>query len=595
MQPSPFVLREITLGDLLDETIARWPDGEAVVHYERDFRQTWSELGRSSDTLAKGLMALGIRPGEKVAIWATNIPHWITLMFAAARIGAVMVTVNASYQAKELEYLLRQSQCENLFMSDGYRDHSFSAILRGIIPDLESLDALDLRLDSLPRLRRVLLMDDTRIGGLPCLTDIMALAPRVSDEEYEARKALVKPGDMVNMQYTSGTTGFPKGVMLNHLSIINDACQVGRNQRLGPSDRLCLMVPLFHCFGCVLGVIGSACHGVCIVVIEAFNTRQVLGAIQQERCSVLYGVPSMFLSILEHRQFSEYDLSSLRTGIMSGAPCPAPLLRRVEDRMHMKELTVCWGQTEASPVATHTLADGNFERKISSAGKAMPGLEVIVADLKALPENVIEAPRGRKGEILIRGYAVMLGYYNMPEETAASITPDGWLRSGDMGVMDEDGYLTITGRIKEMIIRGGENIYPREIEEFLRSMPGVLDVQVVGVPSRTYGEEVVAFLIPEQGAALRGQDVRAYCKGKIAWHKVPRYVAIVESFPMTASGKVQKFKLSRLASKLFPEAVAKYTSASPSAPVPCAVRGTRPARRDRRRGRAAILILMKPI
>ena len=557
MQLEPFVLQEKTLGALLDETIARTPDSDAVIHFDRDLRQTWTEFGRSVDDLARGLMALGVQNGEKVAIWATNVPHWITLMFATARIGAVLITVNTSYHDHELEYLLRQSDCDNLFMTDSYRDHDFISILESVVPEIHDQPSDALRIAKLPYLKRVFLMGAERKRGILCLADVFPLASSVSDAEYEARKAEVNPHDVVNMQYTSGTTGFPKGVMLTHVNILNNGWWIGRHQNLSAQDRVCLPVPLFHCFGCVLGVMAFVSHGVCMVIIDAFNPLQVLRAIEAERCTGLYGVPSMFLSILEHRHFSRFDLSTLRTGIMAGSVCPAPLMRRAVNEMHLGELTICYGLTEGSPVMTQTHADEDFLRKTTTVGRPMPGQDVRVVDPDAMPDRLLEMPRGKPGEVVGRGYNVMKGYYNMPGETAAAVTPDGWLRTGDLGIMDEDGYIVITGRIKDMIIRGGENIYPREIEEFLSGMEGVLDVQVVSVPSRKYGEEVAAFIIPRQGANLRHEDVRAFCKGKLAWHKVPRYIAFVDAYPLTGSGKIQKYKLREMAADMFPEAAKK--------------------------------------
>ena len=554
MQVEPFILREKTLGALLDETIARHPGNDAVIHHERPLRQTWAEFGESVDDLARGLMALGVKKGGKVAVWATNVPHWVTLMFATARIGAVLITVNTSYHVHELEFLLRQSDCENLFMVGNYRDHDFISILEEVVPQIREQPSDRLEIPKLPHLRRVFLMGDKRERGLSCLADVMALAPEVSRAEYEARKAEVKPHEVVNMQYTSGTTGFPKGVMLTHMNIVNNGYWIGRHQNFSANDRICLPVPLFHCFGCVLGVMASVNHGATMVIIDAFNPLQVMAAIEKERCTGVYGVPSMFLSMLEHRHFSRYDLRSLRTGIMAGSVCPAPLMRRVVERMHMREITICYGLTEGSPVMTQTHVDEDFDHRTTTVGRAMPGIEVLVADPAALPGRVREMPRGTPGEVICRGYNVMKGYYNLPGETEAAVTPDGWLRSGDLGIMDEDGYLVITGRIKDMIIRGGENIYPREIEEFLSGMEGVMDIQVVSVPSRKYGEEVAAFIIPKEGVTLRAEDVRAYCRGRLAWHKVPRYIAFVNSYPLTGSGKIQKFKLREQALELFPEA-----------------------------------------
>jgi fatty-acyl-CoA synthase len=557
MQLEPFTLQEKTLGDILDEAIARFPDSDAVIHFDRPLRQTWREFGQSVDALAKGLMALGVRRGEKIAIWATNVPHWLTLMFASARIGAVLITVNTSYQEHELEYLLRQSDCDNLFMCASYRDHDFIKILASIAPQVMEQSSETIAVPGLPFLRRIFLMDREGRGALSGLGHIFALGKGVSDADYEARKAEVHPHDVVNMQYTSGTTGFPKGVMLTHVNIVNNGWWIGRHQNLGQGDRVCLPVPLFHCFGCVLGVMACVGHNACMVVIDVFNPLHVLRAVESERCTAVYGVPSMFISILEHKHFPRYNLATLRTGLMAGSVCPAPLMRRAITEMHLSELTICYGLTEGSPVLAQTRADEDFERKTTTVGRPMPGMEVLVADVALLPHTVKEAPRGTIGEVVARGYNVMKGYYNMPEESAAAVTPEGWLRSGDLGSMDEEDYLIITGRSKDMIIRGGENIYPREIEEFLSGMDGVLDIQVVGVPSRKYGEEVCAFIIPRHGYTLKPEDVRAFCRGKIAWHKVPRYIAFVDAYPMTGSNKIQKFKLREKAKELFPEAALK--------------------------------------
>ncbi len=551
MQVEPFVLRNRTLGQILDQTADAWPDQEAVIYVDRDYRQTWREFRETTDDLAKGLMALGVQKGEKVAIWATNVPFWVSLMFATARIGAPLLTVNTSYRESELEYLLNHSECENLVVIDGFRDHDFLQTVYKLVPELRSQPRGQLKSPRLPHLKRVIFLGMEKHRGMYSIPELIGLSAMISHEEYEERKASVHPDDVVNMQYTSGTTGFPKGVMLTHNNIGNNGYWIGYHQRFTHNDRLCLTVPLFHCFGCVLAVMASVNHGVTMVILEAFNPVQVMTAVEEERCTALYGVPTMFLAILEHRIFSRIDFSSLRTGIMAGSVCPAPLMRRVIEQMNMKEITIVYGLTESSPGMSQTHADEEFERRVSTVGRAMPGIEVRVAD----PDTgQTEAPRGTQGEVQCRGYNVMKGYYKMPEATANAITKDGWLRSGDLGVMDEEGYLVINGRIKDMIIRGGENIYPREVEEFLSGLDGVLDVQVVGVPSRRYGEEVGAFIIKKENSELAPEDVRDFCRGRIAWHKVPRYIAFVESYPLTASGKVQKYKLREMAGELFPEA-----------------------------------------
>ena len=551
MRTESFVLQEKTLGDLLDETVARFPGNVALIHPERGVRETWAELGRNTEDLARGLLALGVGKGDRIALWAANLPHWITLMFACARIGAVLVAVNANCRARELGYLLRQSGCRMLFMAAAHRDQDFVGIVESVVPEIREQPSDNLRVPRLPHLRRVFLLGKERKRGILCLDDVFALSREVSDAGYAAAKAKVAPHDVVNMQYTSGTTGFPKGVMLTHVNIVNNGYWVGRRQNLSSADRICLPVPLSHCIGCVLGVMALVNHGAGMVILESFNSRQVLRAVENERCTSLYGVPSMFQAILEYRHFSRYDLSSLRTGVMAGAVCPAALLRRVTGAMHMPRLTVCYGLTEASPVMTQTHALDDFERRTTTVGKALPGITVLVADPAALPEKVVEMPRGTLGEVICKGYNVMRGYYDMPGETAAAVTPEGWLRSGDLGTMDEEGYLVITGRIKDMIIRGGENIYPREIEDFLSDMEDVRSIQVVGVPGGKHGEEVAAFIIPREGATLTPGAVRAYCRGKIAWYKVPRHIAFVTEYPMTGSGKVRKGELREKAASIF--------------------------------------------
>ena len=549
MYIEPFVLREATLGQILDATIARYPDNDAIVYVDRDYRQTWREFGDEVDVLAKGLLALGVKKGDKVAIWASNVPFWISLMFATARIGAALLTVNTSYRESEVEYLLRHSECENLVVIDGLRDHDYLQTINTLIPELRTQPRGELRAANLPHLKRVIFLGVEKHRGMYSIPELKALSVMVSSEEYEACKAAVRPHDVVNMQYTSGTTGFPKGVMLSHVNIGNNGYWIGYHQAFTPKDRVCLPVPLFHCFGCSLGVMACVNHGAAMIVLESFNPVQVMTAVDVERCTALYGVPTMFIAILEHKIFDRIDFSSLRTGIMAGSVCPEPLMRRVAEKMNLREITIVFGLTESSPGMTQTHADEEFQRRVSTVGRAMPGVEVRVAD----PATCEELPRGRQGEVICRGYNVMKGYYNMPEETAQAISPEGWLHSGDLGVMDDDGYLVITGRIKDMIIRGGENVYPREIEEFLSGMEGVMDVQVVGVPSRKYGEEVGAFIIPRPGVDIAPEDVRDFCRGRIAWHKVPRYVTMVNSFPLTASGKVQKYLLREKAAELFPE------------------------------------------
>ncbi len=536
-------VRDITIGELLDEAVAKNPDGDAVVYVDRKMRLTYREFSEQVDRMAKGLMALGVQKGEKVGIWATNVPFWVTLQFATAKIGAILLTVNTSYKSEELRYLMSQSECENLFIIDGYRDTDYVQTVYDLVPELKTQERGRINSQNFPHLKRVMFLGHAKHRGMFSIPEIFSLASMISDEEYAERKASLHPDDVVNMQYTSGTTGFPKGVMLTHRGIGNNGYWIGFHQGFGVKDRVCLPIPLFHCFGCVLGTMACINHASSMIFTEVYKPLDVMAAIDQEKCTAVYGVPTMFIAMLEHDLFKRFDYSTLRTGIMAGSPCPVPIMKQVIDKMNMREITICYGLTESSPVMTQTRADDNIQRRTETVGRAMPACEVMVKD----PETNEECPHGVQGEVCTRGYHVMKGYYNNPEASEKAIDSDGWLHSGDLGVMDEHGYLSITGRLKDMIIRGGENIYPREIEEFLYHMDAVQDVQVAGVASEKYGEEVGAFVKLKPGFdEIAPEDVKDFCRGKIAWHKIPKHVFFLEEFPMTASGKIQKFKLREL-------------------------------------------------
>ncbi len=537
----------ITLGQMLDETVRRFPDREALFYVGSGTRQTWREFSETVDRLGRGLLALGVRPGEKIALWATNVPYWVALLFAAARIGAVLLAVNTNYRDSELRHLIRQSECENFICNDGFLDYDYVAALDRVIPELSGQPAGSLHVGDFPSLRRVMCIRDIEHPGIIPLSAILARAGEISPEEYARVCAAVRPGDVVNMQYTSGTTGMPKGVMLTHAGITRNGFGIGERQGLGEGDRVVIPVPLFHCFGIVLGVMACVSHGSAMIILESFSPEKVMASIQNEKATVLYGVPSNFTAILGHRRFGQYDYSSLRAVLMSGAVCPEPLMRQVLQAMGVDAIFTPYGLTEASPVITMTAAGDTDEHRFRTVGRALEGIEVEIRDT-ATGQPL---PPGEQGEICCRGYNVMKGYYNMPEATAEVIDARGWLRSGDLGVMDGEGYLRITGRIKDMIVRGGENIYPREIEEELLLMPGVAEVQVVGVPSKRYGEDVAAFIIPRPGCSVQAGDIREFCRGRVAWHKVPKYVVCVESFPKTANGKIQKNKLRERAVELF--------------------------------------------
>lgn len=543
-------LREITLGQLLDEAVEKWPDQDAVVYVDRDFHLTYEEFGDLVDTIAKGLMGLGVQKGEKVAIWANNVPYWVALQFATAKIGAILLTVNTHYRSHELKYLLEHSEAENLFIIGEYRGHDYLASVYEQVPELKAQERGQLHTNTFPHLKRVFYLGHEKHRGMYSIPELQAMSAMVSDQDYKARQAGIDAHDVVNMQYTSGTTGFPKGVQLSHYNIANNGYWIGKNQNFQPGDRLALTVPLFHCFGCVLGVLACVNHGVAMIILEDFVPTDVMLAIDQEKCTAVYGVPTMFIAMLDHAMFDRFDYSSLRTGIMAGSPCPVEVMKRVMDKMNMKEITICYGLTEASPVMSQTTIGDTIEHMTETVGPAMPEVEIRITD----PETGEKCASGVQGEVCCRGYNVMTGYYNNEKATIAAIDTDGWLHSGDLGVMDDDGYLSITGRLKDMIIRGGENIYPREIEEFLYTMEGVLDVQVAGVPSEKFGEQVGAFVILKEGVELEPEDVIDYCRGKIARYKIPKYVTFMTEYPMTASGKIQKYKLRDHAATLWPDA-----------------------------------------
>ena len=545
------ITRDVTLGQLLDEAVARVPNNEAVVYTDRDYRETWKEFSDTVDRVAKGLMALGVKKGDKVAVWATNVPHWVTLQFAVARIGAILITVNINYKISEIEYILKQSEAENIFIIDGYRDTDYVSILYELVPELRSQPRDKLRSERFPHLQRVVFLGPEKHRGMYSMNEVMAMAAQTTQDEYLERQGSLSAHDVVMMQYTSGTTGFPKGVMLTHHNIGNNGYWVAVHENLGPDDRVCFPVPLFHCFGCVLAVMACVNSASTMVILERYDPVNVMMSVEFERATALYGVPTMFISILEHPLFDKFDFSTLRTGIMAGSPCPVKTMEECVERMNMSEVTIVFGLTETSPGMTQTRYDEpSLEKKCSTVGKAIPGVEVAIID----PVTGEHLGPGKHGEICCRGYNVMKGYYNMPEETARAIDKDGWLHSGDIAMMDEDGYFIITGRLKDMIIRGGENIYPKEVEDFIHHMDGISDAQVVGVPSEKYGEQPGVFIILKKGVTMTAEDVQDYCRGKIAWYKIPKYVAFVDEYPLTASGKIMKYKLRDMAAQMWPDA-----------------------------------------
>jgi fatty-acyl-CoA synthase len=535
----------LPIGEMLDDITRRFPDNDALVYPDRNVRYSYSQFNEVCRQVAKGLLRMGIKKGDNVAIWAYNVPEWAILQFATPKIGAVLVTVNTAYKSSELEYVLNQSDSTTLFMVKSFKDTDYVKTLSDVVPSIHDSEPGELNHEKLPFLKTVVFIGEETPAGMLNFQQIIELGKDVSDEKLAAIEATLNCHDTINMQYTSGTTGFPKGVMLTHHNLVNNGFQIGECMKFTDKDRLCIPVPFFHCFGCVLGTMVCVTHGSAMVPVEVFDPLKVLQTIEAEKCTAVHGVPTMFIAELEHPEFSKFDLSSLRTGIMAGSVCPIEVMKRVVKDMHQTEITSVYGQTESSPGITQSRTDDAIELRVSTVGRALPGAEVKIIDI----ETGATLPPGKQGELCARGYMVMKGYYKMEEETAKVIDADNWLHTGDLAIMDENGYCKITGRIKQMIIRGGENIYPKEIEEFLYTHPKISDIQVYGVPDRKYGEQVMAAVILKKGMEMTEDEVRDFCRGKIANYKVPKYVKFVDGYPMTASGKIQKFKLREMAIK----------------------------------------------
>ncbi len=532
-------LLDKTIGAVIEENARCFPLALAVKYTDRDYQRSWQQLNEEVDRYAKGFLACGIGKGDHVAIWATNIPEWLITLFATAKIGAVLVTVNTSYKVFEVEYLLRQSDSKAIVLMDGFKDTEYVDIINKICPMLSESVPGDLDNPMLPCLKTVIHTGTNHPKGMVGWDELESKGQSVSDAEFRGLTETLDCNDVINMQYTSGTTGFPKGVMLTHRNIVNNGLCIGDCMKLTGEDKLCIPVPFFHCFGLVLAIMACITHHTAMVPITHFRALDVLKAVQDEECTALHGVPTMFISLLEHPDFSKFRFPKLRTGIMAGSPCPVKVMQQVVDVMGAKEITIAFGQTESSPVCTQTTTDDTVEVRVSTVGRVLPMVEAKIVD----PETGEELGPNMPGEFCTRGYHVMKGYYKMEEATAQAIDKNGWLHTGDIATVDKNGYYNITGRIKDMIIRGGENIYPKEIEEFLYTHPMIKDVQVIAVPSIKYGEEVAACIVLKDGAEIDGEAVKEYVRERMARHKVPSYVAFVESFPMTASGKVQKYKL----------------------------------------------------
>lgn len=542
-------LIEKTFGQFIEQWATETPDRDFIIYPDRNLRFSYSEFNIRVDHLAKALLHIGMRPNDKLGIFANNVPDWLTFMFACAKIGVVLVTVNTNYKTHELEYLVKNSDLKALCLVNGWRDSDYVQMVYELVPELKNSQRGYLESEKFPFLKNVIFIGQEKHRGMFNTAELILLGSQLGDKLFNDTKSIVSCYDVVNMQYTSGTTGFPKGVMLTHYNILNNGFATGECMNFTAEERLCVCVPLFHCFGCVLALCAIITHGATMVIVENFDPLVVLASVQKEKCTALYGVPTMFISELNHPMFSMFDLSSLRTGIMAGAPCPIETMNEVMKKMNMSELIIVYGLTESSPGMTATRTNDSPDIRCTTVGRAYPAVEVKVAN----PETGEELKPGEQGELCCRGYNVMKGYYKNPEATAKTIDSEGWLHSGDLGVMDADGYFKVTGRIKDMIIRGGENIYPREIENFLYTMPQIQAIEVVGVASHKYGEEVGAFIKKRQATDINEEDIIDFCRGKISRHKIPKYIFFVDDFPMTASGKIQKYKLRELSLQLLKE------------------------------------------
>lgn len=530
----------LTIPQVLKATAARYPERDALVFPFRALRLNYAEFDAAVDRAARGMLALGIEPGQHVAVWATNVPEWVLLQFAAARMGAVLVTINPAYRPYELEYVLKQCDAVALFLVRRFKTSDYYAMLDEVCPELQASAPCDLHSDKFPLLRFIVGLEPHAPPGGTTWSEVCNLADAVPAARLETIGQTLRAEQPVNIQYTSGTTGFPKAATLSHRNLLMNVYYFGQCLRLTADDRICIPVPFYHCFGCVLGTTCAAVHGAAMIVpAESFNAAATLEAVERERATCLYGVPTMFIAELHDPHFAQRDLSSLRTGLMSGSPCPIEVMRQVVERMGIRQITIGYGQTECSPIITQTHANDPLELRVETVGCPITGAEVKIVD----PATGEELPDGRQGELCTRGHLVMLGYYKNPDATRAAIDPEGWLHTGDLAIRLPNGYYRITGRIKDLVIRGGENIYPREIEEYLFTHPAVEQVSVVGVPDPKYGEELCAWIKLKPGTTTSAEELRDYCRRALAHYKVPRYVKLVEQFPQTVTGKIQKFKM----------------------------------------------------
>jgi fatty-acyl-CoA synthase len=526
-----------TIGRCLDQAVARWGDREALVSPSHDVRWTWKQFAARVDALAAGFLALGLERGARIGVWSLNRPEWTLTQFAAAKAGLILVTINPAYRLSELEFALAKVGCAAIVTATAFKTSNYMEMLNTLLPELATSQPGELQAARLPQLRAVIQIGGPKCPGTIAFEDVVKIGGARHREQLAELGKTLQFDDAVNIQFTSGTTGSPKGVTLTHHNILNNGYFVGRAMRLTENDRICIPVPLYHCFGMVMGNLASVTLGATMVYPgEGFDPLATLQAIEKERCTALYGVPTMFIAELDHPEFARFDLKSLRTGIMAGAPCPIEVMKRVNNEMNMGEVTIAYGMTETSPVSFQSSTDDPLERRVSTVGRIHPHVEVKVVDLEG---RVV--PRGERGELCTRGYSVMLGYWDEAEKTADVLDANGWMHTGDIAIIDTEGYCNIVGRIKDMVIRGGENLYPREIEEFLYRHPKIQDVQIFGVADDRYGEELCAWIRTRPGETLTTEEVRAFCQGQIAHNKIPRYVEFVDEFPMTVTGKIQKF------------------------------------------------------
>lgn len=528
-----------TIGVYLDKTAERHPDREALVVRHQGVRWTYRQFQSHVNNLAAGFMRMGLEPGDRIGIWSQNCAEWVLTQFATAKAGLVMVNINPAYRRSELEYALKKVSCKALILSPQFKTSDYLAIIQDVVPEIAKSQAGDLRSATVPNLKLLFRLGAEKTPGMLNFDDLLVEASPVDLERLAARGDKLEFDDAVNIQFTSGTTGAPKGVTLTHHNILNNGYFIGEAMKLSEVDRLCIPVPLYHCFGMVLGNLACITHGTAMIFPdEGFDAKSVLETVQAERCTALHGVPTMFIAVLDHPDFDKYDLSTLRTGIMAGSPCPVEVMKRVIDQMNMAQVTIAYGMTETSPVSFQSSVDDPVERRVSAVGRIQPHLEAKVVDTEG---HIV--PRGEKGELLTRGYSVMLGYWDDLEKTAEAIDAARWMHTGDLATIDDEGYCNIVGRSKDMVIRGGENVYPREVEEFLYRHPKVQDVQCVGVPDPKYGEELCACIVLRPGAQADADEIREFCRGQIAHYKIPRYIKFVECFPMTVTGKIQKYLL----------------------------------------------------